>query len=160
MNKAQAAGRTSPLPEQDFKAPVTEQQLRDAVTQAFAQQYGRGKEPTAAFMEQWMAEAKRIAEKDGTTQFLMEKVFSAMNKAQAAGRTSPLPEQDFKAPVTEQQLREAVEFAFKQQFNAKPTDNELRAWMAEAKKIAERDGTTQYLGEKVFSELNKAASRG
>jgi hypothetical protein len=160
LNKAAAAGQTSPLPGQDFTKLPSDQQLRDMVTKAFKEQYGKNATATEAFINQWVGEAKKIFGKENSSQFLFEKVFSAMNKAAAAGQTSPLPETDFTKAVTPEQLKAAVEFAFKQQFNAAPTQNELTAWMAEAKKIAERDNTTQFLGEKVFAALNKAVSGG
>ncbi|HYI00118.1 hypothetical protein [Hyalangium sp.] len=162
LNKAVKAGRTSPLPDTDGKAPVTEQQLNDAVDAAFKQQYNGTRTPTPELRDQWKAEAKRIAEKDGTTDFLGEKVFSALSKAVKAGRTSPLPETDGKAPVTEQQLNEAVDYAFKQQYNGTrvPTDDLRAQWKAEAKRIAEDSGTTDFLKEKLFTHLNRAVSAG
>jgi len=162
LNKAVSAGRTSPLSETDAKAPVTDQQLNDAVDAAFKQQYNGTRTPSPELRDQWKAEAKKIAEKDGSTEFLAEKVFAALNKAVSAGRTSPLPETDAKAPVTDQQLNDAVDAAFKQQYNGTRTPSpELRdQWKAEAKKIAEKDGSTEFLAEKVFSALNKAVSAG
>ncbi len=159
MNKAAAAGQTSPLPSTDPKKAPTRDELKALVTKAFHEQYGKNATATDAFINQWIDEAQKIFNTDKTSQYLGEKIFSAMNKAAAAGQTSPLPTTDFTKAPTDEQLKAAVEFAFKQFANDKPTDNELRAWMAEAKKIAERDKTTQFLGEKVFAALFKA-SRG
>ncbi|WP_225413288.1 hypothetical protein [Stigmatella hybrida] len=49
--------------------------------------------------------------------------------------------------------------AFKQQFNGKrePTANELAAWSARGKELASQHGS-EFLAERLFSELNKAAS--
>jgi hypothetical protein len=160
MNKAAASGQTSPLPNQDFTKLPSDTQLRDMVMNAFHQQYGRNATATDAFINQWMDEAKKIFANDKTSQFLGEKVFSAMNKAAASGQTSPLPQQDFKQRPTDDQLKAAVEFAFKQKFNDKPTDNEMKAWMAEALKIFERDKTSQFLGEKLFTALQNASTKG
>jgi hypothetical protein len=35
----------------------------------------------------------------------------------------------------------------------------MRAWKDEARKIAEDSGTTEFLAEKVFTALNKAATQ-
>ena len=162
LNKAVSAGRTSPVPTQDFKQAPTRDQVKEMVLTAFKQQYNGTRTPTDELLNQWIDKGLEIFNKDGTAQFLTEKLFSELNKAVSAGRTSPLPTEDFKSPVTDDQLRAAVEWAFKQQFNGThpPSPNEMKAWMAEAKKIAEKDGTTQFLQEKVFSALNKAASQG
>jgi hypothetical protein len=132
------------------------------VLDAFKQQYNGKNVPNDELLNQWIDKGLEIFNKDGTTQFLGEKIFSELNKAASAGRTSPLPTTDPKQAPTDDQLKAAVEAAFKQQFNGThpPSPNELKAWMAEAKKIFEKDGTTQFLQEKVFTALNKAASQG
>ncbi|HVG62843.1 MAG TPA: hypothetical protein VNA24_30025 [Hyalangium sp.] len=151
-----------PQATQDPKQAPTRDQVKEMVLTAFRQQFNGTRTPTDELLNQWIDKGLEIFNKDGTAQFLTEKLFSELNKAVSAGRTSPLPTEDFKSPVTDDQLRAAVEWAFKQQFNGThpPSPNEMKAWMAEAKKIAEKDGTTQFLQEKVFSALNKAASQG
>jgi len=162
LNPQAQAPRREVLPSASTnpKRPPTQQQLRDMVTKAFHEQYGKNATATEGFIQQWMDEAMKIYEKEGTTQFLFEKVFSAMNKAATAGQTSPLPQQNFTQRPTDDQLKAAVEFAFKQKFNDKPTDNEMKAWMAEALKIFEKDKTSQFLGEKLFTALQNASNNG
>ncbi|MBN1210307.1 MAG: hypothetical protein JXB05_35975, partial [Myxococcaceae bacterium] len=93
---------------------------------------------------------------------LTERLFSELNKQVSSGSRIPGATVNPTDKVTDAQAEKAVRDAFAQQFNGtrQPTAEELKQWTAKAKELAERAGTTEFLAERVFTQLNSAVQGG
>jgi hypothetical protein len=160
LNKQVNNGSRIPGPTVNPGDKVTDAQAEKAVRDAFAQQFNGKREPTPEELKQWIAKAKELADKAGTTENLMERVFTQLNSAVAAGSTLPTGEVNHSAPVTDEVAQKAVKDAFMAMLRRPPTENELKEWTKVAKDLATKSGTTQHLMERIFTMLTKAAYGG
>ncbi|WP_198143054.1 hypothetical protein [Stigmatella aurantiaca] len=139
---------------------VTQQQAEAAVRDAFKQQFNGQREPNADQLAAWTARAKEVAEKNGS-EFLSERLFSELNASVSKGSTYPTGDKVSTNTPAQHILEAAVKDAFKQQFNGQrePNADQLAAWTARAKEVAEKNGS-EFLSERLFSELNASVSKG
>ncbi|MDC0714730.1 hypothetical protein POL68_40145 [Stigmatella sp. ncwal1] len=140
---------------------VTQQQAEAAVRDAFKQQFNGRREPTAGELADWSARGKELAAQNGS-EFLAERIFSELNNSVSSGKgTRPTGGPVNTNTPAQHILEAAVKDAFKQQFNGRrePTAGELADWSARGKELAATNGS-EFLAERIFSELNNSVSSG